>query len=143
MMPRTIHDQYLETEVFTAGPLKLVCILYRAAIEGVAAARGHLQRGEIRERSRRISKVLQILAELRRSLDHTHGAAISRNLDGIYAYMQGQLTHANFAQTDAPLAEVEGLLTNLQEAWLQIVQSEHREVFHEPKDEPAALSCAY
>ena len=60
-------NRYLETEVFSADPVKLVCMLYRGAIEATVAARRHLKAGEIRERSRQIMRALTILQELSRS----------------------------------------------------------------------------
>jgi flagellar protein FliS len=112
-----MYTKQLQTEVLTSDPLKLVCMLYRAAIEAVAAARRHLQAGAIRERSRQITKIMEILAELTRSLDMQQGGEISRSLADLYTYMQGRLMAANVKQIDAPLAEVERLLGTLLEAW--------------------------
>ena len=112
-----IHDHYQETEVMSAVPVKLVSILYRAAIEAVGAARQHLRDGDIRGRSRQITKALEVLYELLRSLDRENGGQIARSLAGLYGYMTGQLIEANARQIDAPLAEVEQLLLTLLDAW--------------------------
>jgi flagellar protein FliS len=110
------YAKYLETEVFSADPVKLVCMLYRGAIDATAGARRHLQAGEIRERSRQIMRASQILRELSRSLDPRY-EDISGPLRDLYAYMQTRLMEANAKQIDAPLAEVERLLTTLHEGW--------------------------
>ena len=112
----TNFDRYLEAEVFSADPVKLVCMLYRGAIEATSAARRHLKAGEIRLRSREILRALAILRELSRSLDPQY-TEISRPLGELYAYMQTQLLAANSKQIDAPLAEVEQLLSILLEGW--------------------------
>jgi flagellar protein FliS len=112
-----MYTKYLQTEVLTAEPLKLVCMLYRAAIDAVTTARHHLRAGAIRERSRQITKAMEILAELTRSLDMQQGAEISRSLADLYTYMLGCLMEANSKQIDAPLAKVEKLLGTLLEAW--------------------------
>jgi flagellar secretion chaperone FliS len=131
-MQYTNQDRYLETEVLSADPIKLVGMLYRAAIEATGAARRHLEAGAIRERSRQVMKAWEIIGELSHSLDHVQGGEISRSLSGLYAYLQVQLLEANGRQTDAPLAEVEQLLTTLQEAWATLsIASEPREG-HEP-----------
>lgn len=116
-MPNTSYGKYLEGEVFGADPLKLVQMLYRGAMESVAAARRHLAEGEVRERSRRITRAWEILQELSGSLDHSQGGTVSRGLAGLYAYMQGRLIEANQKQSDAPLAEVELLMGTLAQAW--------------------------
>lgn len=117
-MAYTHYDQYLESEVLSADPLKLVNLLYRAAIDAVRAARRHLAAGEIRERSRKVVKAWEIVHELRRSLDEQRGGEIGRSLRELYVYMQGRLLEANARQMDAPLAEVERLLSTLSEGWL-------------------------
>jgi flagellar protein FliS len=109
-------DRYLETEVFSADPVKLVCMLYRGAIDATAAARRHLKAGEIRERSRQIMRAAAILRELSRSLDPQY-EEISRPLRDLYAYMQTRLLLANQKQIDAPLAEIEQLLSTLLDGW--------------------------
>jgi len=109
-------DRYLETEVFGADPVKLICMLYRGAIEATAAARRHLKAGQILERSRQIMRAVAILRELSRSLD-PHYEQISRPLRDLYIYMERQLLTANARQIDTPLAEVEQLLSTLLEGW--------------------------
>lgn len=116
-MTPSAYDRYLETEILSSDPIKLVGILYRAATESVSAARRHLRAGGIRERSRSITKASEILNQLMLSLDHTAGAELSRNLVELYAYMQTRLIDANTNQADPPLAEVERLLTTLSDAW--------------------------
>jgi flagellar protein FliS len=110
------YGKYLETEVFSADPIQLVCMLYRGAIEATAAARRHLKAGEIRERSRQIMRTHAIVSELLRSLDPQY-PEISKPLSDLYVYMQHQLLDANAKQMDAPLAEVEQLLSTLHEGW--------------------------
>jgi flagellar protein FliS len=132
------HGKYLETEILSADSVKLVCMLYRGAIEATVTARRHLKAREIRERSRQITRALEILRELSRSLD-PHYEEISRPLRELYAYMQTRLIEANAQQIDAPLAEVEQLLSTLLEGWKAAI----------PTAAPAAaekyqpMSCTY
>ena len=137
-MANTVYDRYMEAEILSADPVKLVGILYRAAMESVAGARRHLRRGEIRQRSRNISKASEILNELMRSLNHSAGGEISRNLVELYAYMQTRLIEANAAQTEAPLAEVERLLITLADAWRDASPALPAPV---PEAEYVPLSC--
>ena len=116
-MANPTYGAYLEAEILSADPVKLVTILYRAAIDCVGVARLHLKAGAIRERSRQITKASEIIYELMHSLDYRHGGEISRSLAELYAYMQTQLIDANTRQIDAPLADVEKLLSTLLEAW--------------------------
>lgn len=118
-MRTTAYESYLENEVLTADPLKLVQLLYRGALETIGNARRYLASGDIQSRSKAIAKALNILNELVQSLDHAKGGELSRNLLRLYDYAQGLLIDANARQTDDPLAEAERLLSTLFEAWLQ------------------------
>lgn len=132
------YSKYLETEVFSADPVKLVCMLYRGAIDATGAARRRLKERQIRERSREIMRALEILRELSRSLDPEYGQ-ISRPLSDLYAYMQTRLIEANSKQIDPPLAEVEQLLSTLLEGWKAVVPAA-------PPVAPEAyepISCTY
>jgi len=112
-------DAYLENQVMTADPLELVRMLYQAALDSVRDARNYLATGEIKLRSNAISRAQSMIEELNVSLDPNAGD-ISRNLASLYIYMRQRLTEANLRQKDAPLAEVEGLLATLYDAWMQI-----------------------
>jgi flagellar protein FliS len=116
-MWQNAHDAYLESRILAADPLELVRLLYQACTGAVREARRHLAEGEIAARCRCISKAHEILTELALSLDRERGGDLSRRLAQLYDYMQRQLLAANFQQSDAPLAEVLGLLSTLSEAW--------------------------
>ena len=112
-----VYSNYFEMEILNADPVQLVTILYRAALVSAGAARKHLEAREIGERSRSIAKTQGILHELMMSLDHERGGQISRSLGALYSYMLERLIEANSQQADAPLAEVEKLLSTLLEGW--------------------------
>jgi flagellar secretion chaperone FliS len=111
------YQSYFDNEVLAASPLKLVQLLYAAALDSIAAARRHLHRGDIQARVRAINKTLRIVAELSRCLNHEMGGDLSRSLAGLYTYVIRRLIEANAAQKEAPLADAERLLSMLEEAW--------------------------
>lgn len=123
-MWQNAHDAYRDSRILTAGPVELVTILYRACADSVREARRHLANREIALRSKSIGKAWEILAELTTALDHKRGGEISSRLADLYDYMMRRLTEANFQQTDAPLAEVLGLLSTLLEGWEGIRQQQ-------------------
>ena len=119
-MWRNAHDTYLEERVLSADPVELVDLLYHAAITAVGEARRHLAEGRILPRARSISKACEILLELTTSLDYERGGEMSVWLAQLYGYMHRRLVDANFQQSDAPLAEVAGLLATLTEGWAAV-----------------------
>ena len=111
------YQSYFDDEILAASPLKLIQMLYAAALDSIATARRHLQHGDIRARARAINKTLRIVAELSRSLNHEVGGDLSRGLAALYAYVMRRLIEANATQKEAPLADAERLMSMLDEAW--------------------------
>ena len=130
------HDAYLESRVLAADPVELVNLLYQACTQAVREARGYLAAGKIAERSREINKACAIVIELATSLDHERGGDISQRLALLYDYMQRRLLQANMQQSDAPLADVLGLLTTLSEAWAGVRTSQEKPATESPKPQP-------
>jgi len=135
------HDAYLESRVLTADPIELVNLLYQAGMQAVREARRHLAAGRIAERSREINQACAVVIELSTALDHERGGEISQRLALLYDYMQRRLLEANMQQSDAPLADVLGLLSTLAEAWTAIRTPEPMpEQKPEPKPEPKPVA---
>ena len=116
-MRQTLYRNYLESGILEADPLKLVCLLYRGAIQRIAEAREHLRQGDIAARGKAVAKAVAIVNHLVSSLDHEKGGEISPALLALYDYIARRIHEGNFTQTDAPLAEAEQLLRTLFEAW--------------------------
>lgn len=111
------YQESLDDEILTADPVRLTQMLYRGAVDSITTARRYLKLGDIRARSRAISKTMAIVTELSLSLNHTTGGDVSKNLAELYAYTERLLIQANREQADPPLAEAERLLSTLLEAW--------------------------
>ena len=116
-MPANAYDTYLEATVLSADPVELVRILYRTAMDSVHDARGYLAAGDIAARVRAVNKAWAAIRELSFCLNHEAAPVLASQLTELYDFMQRRLLTANFEQTDAPLAEVAGLLENLSEVW--------------------------
>jgi len=116
-MPNHRYQNHLEDEILTANPVHLIRLLYRGALDSITSARRYLKLGDIRARSRAISKAMAIVTELSLSLNHTTGGDVSKNLAELYAYAEKLLIQANQEQSDPPLAEAERLLSPLLQAW--------------------------
>jgi len=121
-MRNNAFHSYLDHEVLTAPPLQLVQLLYRGALDSISSARRYLKLGDIRARSRAVTKALLLVAELMRSLNREEGGEVSRNLARLYGYISKLLLKANAEQIDPPLAEAEQLLGSLAEAWEKVAQ---------------------
>lgn len=119
-MSLAAYQNSQDLNVLSASPVELVRLLYRGAIGAVRAARENLEQGDIRGRSRQITKACSIIEELTVSLDKERGGKVAADLAELYVYMHRRLIEANIEQVGGPLAEVEKLLQTLLEAWQQI-----------------------
>ena len=140
------YQNYFDEEVLTAHPFRLIQLLYEGALDSIRSARRYLRAGDIRARSRAISKAMAIVTELSLSVDVEKGGEVSRNLVDLYGYVEKLLIQANVEQSEAPLEEADRLLATLLDAWKGCAPAQSTAVENEPAAERETygpVSCAY
>lgn len=132
---RNALDQYsqnaVQTRIESASPHRLIQMLLEGALGKIAAAKGHMDRGEIQPKGEQIGSAISILEGLKSSLDMEKGGEIAQNLEDLYIYMERRLIEANRINDTALLDEVSDLLKQIKEAWDAIAG-------HAVDQEPAA-----
>ena len=118
------RDEYLESEILSAGPVRRVQMLYEGAINAIARARLALAAKDILARAAQVNKAMAILTELAVSLDHSGGASVTRELAEIYDFAQRSLLDGSATQTDKPFNDAEQVLKTVLEAWKSIPEVE-------------------
>ena len=113
-------NKYQETNVSTSTPVRLVVMLYDAAICSLEEARGYMERKDISGRSRAINKCSSIISELQASLNMREGGDIASSLSRLYDYMKTTMLRASIEQNPDLIVEISGLLENLRSAWRQL-----------------------
>lgn len=116
------RQQGLAGVVESATPHRLIQMLMEGGLDRIAAAKGHMERGEIAEKGAQVSWAISIIDGLRVSLDKPVGGEIAQNLDDLYNYMMMRLTEANIRNEPAYLDEVANLLRQIKGAWDAIPQ---------------------
>ena len=111
------YQQSLDLEVLTASPIELVVLLYQGANGSIDAAKRSLAEGDIKERSRQITKACSLLGELAASLNPAMAPELSAQLAKLYGYMHRRLCQANIEQTIEPMDDVRNLLSILLDGW--------------------------
>jgi flagellar protein FliS len=112
-----------DAAVLSANPHRLIEILMDAALERLASAKGHIQRGELARKGEQIGKAIDIIGGLREGLNQEAGGEIAANLEDIYDYMQRRLLQANLHSDPHLLEEVASLLREVREGWKAIAGS--------------------
>lgn len=107
--------------VESASPHQLIQMLFDGLFQSLNAARGAMQRGEVEEKGRHISKSVRILQEgLVMGLDLEKGGELAANLKLLYDYSVAQLTKANIHNDDVLVEEVIKVLQPVAQGWKEI-----------------------
>ncbi len=123
-MRRSIK-QYQNTNlahVEQADPHTLISLVMQHILGNLAAAKGAIERKEIENKNKMLTKVIGLIGELQNSLDMEQGGELSENLYGLYGYMISQVTQANIKNDVEPLAEVSTLIAEIKSGWDGIPQ---------------------
>ena len=107
----------VSSSVEAASPHRLIQMLMNGALEKIAIAKGHMERGEVSQKGGNISWAISIIDGLRASLDLESGGEIAQNLDDLYDYMTRRLARATVENTPVLLDEVSSLLRSIKSAW--------------------------
>ena len=113
-----------QSGVESASATQLVTILLDGALERVAKAQGHMERGELAEQGEVIGKVIDIVASLDSYLDHDKGGEVSKTLESLYDYIVRQLYQANLKNDVPVLEEVASLLTEVRAGWVESTKNQ-------------------
>ena len=105
-----------------ASAHRLITLLLEGAVERIAKAKGHMERGERGPQGELIGKVIDIVASLDAYLDVEKGGEVAQNLESLYDYMVRKLFDANKNSSLDELSEVESLLLEIREGWVGIAR---------------------
>ena len=111
----------LNSQVLSASPHGLIGLLYTELRSCLVGAKGAIERGDVNNRVRLISKATRLLDEgLLAGLDMRAGGELAANLHQLYSYCLLRLTQAN-AQSDAAIVdEVLRVLEPVMDGWNEI-----------------------
>ena len=128
MNAKNAMSAYTQTKthsgIESASPAQLITMLLDGALERIAQAHGHMERGEVGKQGELIGKVIDIVASLDSYLDHDTGADVSATLESLYDYMVRQLYQANLRSDVSVLQEVASLLTEVRAGWVESTKNQ-------------------
>lgn len=113
------YSQYLENQLKTATPGKLLVMTYDAAIRFTRAAKTAMQQHNLNDQSENIRKTQNLVLELIKSINHEVDVKLASNLDSLYTYFFDRLTYANINDDLKALEEVERLLIDMRNTWAE------------------------
>ena len=106
--------------VLEADPHRLVALMLSGARDRIRLAGACLERGDIPRKAKAISDASGLITGLSGALNLDAGGEIAQGLQSLYDYAQQRLLIANSDNDAAALTEVDGLLGDIESAWLAI-----------------------
>ncbi len=115
--------KYLNQQVMTASPSKLVYMLYDRAISSLREAIAAIEAGEIEQRWKANNRAMEILQHMWSTLNVEHSGEIGDNLNRLLPYMMLRLPDVDIHNDPEPAREVIILLEPLRDAWRDIAMN--------------------
>jgi flagellar protein FliS len=113
------YSKYIDNQVMTATPGKLLIMTYDAGIRFCRIAKQKVEAKDLYEKGRNITRAQNILLSLMSSLNPKFDEQLASNLDALYKYMFERLFQANLHNDTAILDEVIKIMMELREAWVE------------------------
>ena len=118
---------YKSNSILTAEPGKLVLILFDAALKSMRSAKEALDRPQrdlerIAICNKELTKTRLIIDELNGSLDLSQPGEFGISMRNLYNYFYRRLLEADMKKDQSIIAEVENLLTEIRDAWEEMLK---------------------
>jgi flagellar protein FliS len=120
-----IARSYKAQSVQTASPGKLVLMLFDGYLRFTTAAQNSFEESDLTKRNEGINNNLiraqNIVTELQSSLDMSVPGELPGTLYRLYDYVLHQLQQANLQKTAEPISEANKVISELREAWAEML----------------------
>jgi flagellar protein FliS len=117
------HTAYLENEVMSASPAKLVIMMYDGAINFLLNLEKLDWQKDVEKKGQLINKAIAIISELQATLK-MDVKEVSEPLFALYSFMLKRLIDAHINNNPRFVEEVISLLRGLRDSWASIANPE-------------------
>ena len=107
-----------------ASPPQLISMLFDGVSSRLNQSLTAIEAGEIAKKGELISQTISILEYLTAVLDENKAPEVANNLQGLYRYMVTTLLNANIKNDPTAIQEVISLMTEVRDAWTEMMRSE-------------------
>jgi flagellar protein FliS len=105
------------TSVVDADPHRLIQLLLDGALERMAMAKSRITAKDYEGKNNLLNKTIEIVGGLRGFLNHEKGGELSKNLEGLYDYIERRLFEANVRNDITMIDECGRLLREVKLGW--------------------------
>ncbi|SEK49689.1 flagellar protein FliS [Colwellia chukchiensis] len=117
----------VNSSLLESNPHQIILMMFDGMLQGIAVAKGAIERKDYELKAKSISKAINILQALRQSLDFESQPEISNNFDVMYSYCIDKLTDISVSLDVDGFAEVVDMLKPLRDAWFAMPESGKQE----------------
>lgn len=121
-------NAYKKTGVVTASKEKILLMLYESAIRFLKKGIEACDKKDIENSAYWIGRTLDIVNELRSTLNHKIDGDVTQRLEELYGFIIGRLLEGNIQRRSEPLTEALGILNTLYSAWDEAIKSLNKEL---------------
>ncbi len=111
-------DQYLKSAILTAGPAKLIEMIYDQIIELIQKAIVNIENNE--KRNNILLRAQEMIIYLMSILDDQKGGQIAKNLRELYDFVYRELVEGNIHKDTKKLEEAMEIMKELLETWKEV-----------------------
>ena len=127
------YSKYKKTQLGTASKENVLLMLYEGAIRFCKLSKKAFENNDLAQKGLMIGKTMDIVFELKNTLDHKVSPEVASQLDSLYNYMIEELTKANMNNDTKKLDDVINVLETLYSGWIQAVEQFQKEKSTEVK----------
>lgn len=133
MVANGAFDKYKRSKIITATGVELIVQLYDECIKNIQLAKVILSKDrklsldEIKDKTKSISKSVNIVTGLADSLDMERGGEIAADLSKLYEFVNMRLLNANLKNDPFMLNDALRVLHELRAAWEGILKQESKD----------------
>ena len=119
----------IDSSILESDPHQLILLMFDGMLQGIAVAKGAIERKDFELKSKSLTKAINILEALIQSLDFDAEPEISKNFEVMYSYCIDCLLEASHSLDLAKLDEVIDMIKPVRNAWSEMPESSKQEGF--------------
>jgi flagellar protein FliS len=111
------------TNLLESNPHQVILMMFDGALQGIAVAKGAIERRDLELKSQSITKAINIFDALRNSLDFDSQPKISENFSVMYSYCIEKLMEISVNLDKSGLDELVNMVKPLRDAWFDMPEA--------------------
>lgn len=117
----------IKSTLSTAEPHQIITMMYNGVLESLAQAKGAIARKDLENKSKLLTKSVNILQALQNSLDVGSEPVISKNFNELYSFCINRINDASLTLDTSIIDQVIGFLSPLRDAWQQMPEESKKQ----------------